>query len=223
MPKLESKDRYIPFWFLFIWSLLWAVLTSVVAIALSNIQWLQTAALIIWVTFFFTPFLGLIELFEEVGIPGIFAMKTRKGITAIQQRLIQNKVVQIVEINGTRLFWIDDSKVPHRLPDIETAQFLAKQEGILEIDASELKQLKSIASEDLLSIKISAIPMRDGGTVFILYNSTLYYQSSLGFLYKLAALQGFDFKGIKKSIADGGWDDWIQQLRPEDFNQYNVV
>ncbi len=222
MPKLESTDTDIPFWFLFIWSLLLAVLTSVVALALSSIQWLQTAALIIWVAFFFMPFLGFIELFEEIGIPGIFAMKTRRGITTIQQRLVQNKVVQIVEINETRLFWIDDSKVPHRLLDIETAQFLARQEGILEIDANELKQLKPIAPMDFPRIT-SAIPKRDGGTIFILYNDTLYYQSSLGFLYKLATLQGFDFKGIKKSIADGGWDDWIQPLQPEDFNRYKVV
>ena len=224
MSKLLSFVKTLPFWFLFIWTLALALLTSGTALVFSSVQWLQTAALIIWVAFFFLPVLPLIDFFEEVGIPGVLTLKTRQKVAAIQQTLVQNRVVRVVDVDKTHVFWVDDSKTPHRIQDKddETATFLAGRDGILEIDMDQLKQLKPIAKDTLPEVVSTAIPKRHGGTVFILYNHVLYYQSSLGFLYRLAALIGYAFTAKDKSIAEGGWDDWIEQLSPKDLTENSV-
>jgi hypothetical protein len=113
---------------------------------------------------------------------------------------------------GQKWFWVDEYGKAHKLQDKETALFLAKSSGIKKVKPDELEFDTEFSS----SIK-SAISMHHENDMFILFNDTLYYQSTLGFLYKLAAWQGRDFNG--KAIQN--WE-WLKPLKSEDLTSSSI-
>jgi len=229
MPKQDPGDKELPSWLLNDWVIverlpLWmlsvgalivAVLVAIGALLLPDVPWLQTVALILCVIVIVIPLLPHVN---EVSILGV-NLKVRRAIETVQQRQILNRVVTTVEVSGTRWFQIDESGNAHPLPDPETAQFLAGEIGIVQIDPSELKQIRP---EPMPSFKL-AVPMRNERDIFILYHNTLYYQSSLSNLYKLATWQGIDFES--RNMEEWGEPDsrWMQDLSPEDFAKCRAV
>jgi len=219
MTKKESDGKELPFR-LRVWSWFWVFALLLIALLYTftfpDVQWPQTMLLILLLVVFGVPFLPyIIEFFEEINILG-FSVKARKALDKVQQRQLLNQVVTTVEDDSPRWFWIDASGVAHPLPDLETAHFLTRGKGIVRVESDELKQIEPGA---MPSIKL-ATPKHRANDIFILYNGTLYYQSSLGYLYKLAAWQEFDFGN--KEIKD--WDkEWLQELTPEDFIKYPVA
>jgi hypothetical protein len=205
---------------LFLWTALCAIPAIIAAVIFQNIQWLQTLASISALVLFGMPFLPRIgEFFEEINILGV-SIKVSKALDTVQKRQLLNQVVTTVAAHGVSWFWIDESGNAHSLPDIETAQFLAKEKGIIRVEPNEVQLTAN--SKSFLSIK-SAVPMQNANNKFILYNDTLYYQSSLGFLYRLAAWQKVDFAG--KQIEQWGEPNnrWVKNLSPDDFTKYQVV
>lgn len=88
-----KNDRNTNCWLLvivFIIDFLLAGITAIVALALPSIPWLQTAAAIVWVALFFIPFLPFIQIFDEIGIPGVFSAKLRRSVATIQKRQLES-------------------------------------------------------------------------------------------------------------------------------------
>jgi hypothetical protein len=211
--KKNSTPRFPLHWT----QLLAIILMLVVALASPDWQEFRTVGTVMILALFFWPFLPYIpHWFEEISGMG-FTLKTRRAIAVVQQRQLVNQVVSVPAIASW--FWVDEAAVPHVLPDVETGQFLARQNGIIEIGLTDMESLKPVAPAPMPSIK-SATPMRNENDIFILYNDTLYYQSSLSFLYRFAEWEGFDFRD--KKITE---DDWkiVKKLQPGDFLKHRIV
>ncbi len=211
--KKNSTSRFPLVWT----SLLAIILMLVVVLASPNSPEFRTLAAAMILALFFWPLLPHIpDWFEEISGMGI-TVKTRRAIAVVQQRQLVNQVVSVPAIASW--FWVDQAAIPHVLPDVETGLFLARQNGIIEIELTDMESLKPVAPAPKPSIK-SATPMRNEGDIFILYDNTLYYQSSLSFLYRFAEWEGFDFRG--KKITE---DDWkiVKKLQPGDFLKHRIV
>jgi hypothetical protein len=218
--KQNNRKYRWSFVALFAVAFLLACITALVALLLPSIHWLQTAALILWVALFFVPFLPIIQSFDEIGIPGVFSAKLRQSVAIIQQRQLLN---QVVTVTDDVYYWIDSSEIARPLRDLETAQFLSQGKGIIRLSSDEWKSIEK-STEHMPSF-IEATPMENGDDKFILYNNVLYYQRSLAFLYKLAALQNVSYgEGVKMgtwTMPDGR--TWMQTLKPDHFKNHAVV
>jgi hypothetical protein len=217
MTKNDSRKKP-PFWLAYIWAFLIALLLFVLALAFPTSKALQTAFGIAAVLLLVIPFFPFApDWFEEISGLGV-TVKTRRAIQAVRRGQLVNKVVVIQE-TGQKL-WVDDSGIPHRLPDDETAEFLSRQSGKVSIDFADLETLQTIAAEPMAPFGSATILTNENRDFFILYSDTLYYQHSLAYIYKLAALKDFDFLG--KDIQKGEWSI-IESLTSEQFREYRVA
>ncbi len=184
-------------------------------------EWLQTTALIMCVALFFVPLLPFFPLsqIEELSIAGLFSTKLGKSVKSIQQRQLVNKVVTVTG-DGYYYYWVDSTETAYGLPDRDTAVFLSRGDGMLQISSDEWESLKK--SEKTLPSFKSAIPKHNHGDVFLLYDCELIYQTSLSFLYKLAVLNGVDIqdKDFREWKKDG--EIWVEQLTAEDFQNRKI-
>lgn len=129
---------------------------------------------------------------------------------------LRQRVATANDGNGPKWYWVDEKEIAFPLPDRETALFLARGSNIATVEEHDLRQIELQVMPSITS----AIVKYRANDIFILYNNTLYYQSSLGYLYKLAAWWGYDFGNIE--VKD--WNaEWYQQLTPEDIAKYPVV
>lgn len=157
----------------------------------------------------------------EINLFGFGLKWLKKDIDTIQQRLLANQSVTVIDVSGQKWFWIDERGQAHPVPDPETALFLSKGKGIIHVQADEL----DISPEAYPSVKDAQPKHNHDRDIFILYNRTLYYQSSLGFLFWLAAHNDVTF--INKENFDD-WRDknsnkWIEQIASEDFKKYKFM
>jgi len=223
-----QKDIVIP-WLLW----LWAILVMVAAVAMSvwaflnpNDKWSASLILSLLALGVGIPLLLFILPYissGEVNLFGLGLKWLKKDIDTVQQRLLANQSVTVIDLSGQKWFWIDGLGKAHQVPDAETALFLSKGKGIIHVQADEIEDKVTDKYPD--SVK-DAQPMHNHDRdIFILYNKTLYYQSSLGFLFWLAAHNSVDFID-KKSFND--WKDkdgkaWIEQTPSTYFKDYEAV
>jgi len=213
------------------WLRMWAIVVVLVATGMSvwaflfpNDKWssaliLSLLALGIGIPFFLfiLPYISS----GEVNLFGLGLKWLKEDIDTVQQRLLANQSVTVIDLSGQRWFWIDELGKAHPVPDPETAIFLSKGKGIIHVQASEL----DITIDAYPSVKDAQPKHNHNRDIFILYNKTLYYQSSLGFLFWLAAHKEIDF--IKKESFND-WKDkngkvWIEEITTKDFTDYKVV
>jgi hypothetical protein len=164
------------------------------------------------------PLLMLHE-FSELDLFG-FKFKVWDKVQAIEKRQLSNQVVTTTYDNSTQQwFWFNESGEANRIPDRETAEFLSKDKGILKED------LKCIdVKGQLPSFKNTASAKHHERHVFILYNGTLYYQSGLSWLYRLASLNSIDFQKMDfKDWKDNNGDKWVKEVSAEDFVNNKLV
>ena len=203
-----------------IWILLIAVVSFFLSLVFPDIQAFHTVlstALVLLLAIQLVPLVP--DWVEEISGLG-FTLRTRKKIEAVRHSQLVNKVVLVKETR--QRFWVDDLSVPHEIPDDETAEFLTLKSGTTPIESDELQTLQPIvAPEPMTPIKSATILSNENRDFFILYQDVLYYQHTLAFIYKLAVLKGFDFRG--KQIQDDQWSEVIKPLAPEMFEMYQIV
>lgn len=155
--------------------------------------------------------------FSEFNFFG-FGMKVLNGIDVIQKRQIFNQSLMFSQKGeNTRWFWMDEFGKMHEVPDRETALFLAKERGIIEIDEKQLSSSQLMKSYPSLK---DAKPKHYGGRDFFLqYNGISYYQSSLSWIFWLAAQNNVTFLEKKELIE---WElngvTWIEEINKEDLD-----
>lgn len=157
----------------------------------------------------------------ELNLFGLGLKWLKRDIIAVQQRLLANQSVTIVDITGQKWFWIDEFGKAHPVPDSETALFLSKGKGIIHVRADEL----DIGADIYPSVKDAQAKHNHKRDIFIFYNNTLYYQSSMGFLFWLADRQSVNF--LDKESFDE-WKDkdknpWMQQISSDDLKKYKII
>lgn len=152
--------------------------------------------------------------FSELNIFG-FQIKLFEKVKAIEKRQLSNQVV--VTKNGGR-FWMDEFGDAFKIPDEDTAIFLAREKGIIKGESIEFD-----TKGELPSFGKTALPKSNADIdVFILYNNKLYYQSSLSSLYKLAQLNKINFEGKTFKDWEINGEKWVVQLNSDDFSAVYV-
>ena len=204
---------------------IWGNLTTIISIALALITFFnpsQGRSELIVISFLVlatgVPLL-IYSRFSKISFLGLnYELLTK--VNSIKKRIISNQVIVTKESGFQEWFWLDEAGLGHRIPDSLTAEFLSRGNGILKISRSEFRTV----SGSFPSFKTEAKIRFKAQDVFIQYNGTIYYQSSLSWLYKLAGLNSIQFE--KDDFRLWKYEDgspWEKEITPVEFVNSRVI
>lgn len=152
--------------------------------------------------------------FSKITFAG-FSLELFKEVKDITRRQLTNTVVKK---NFTEdYFWIDEEGDGYKLIDENTAHFLAGVGGIISDDMQNIRIKGTIYA----SVKEAKIKYHDKN-YFLEYNTTLYYQSGIAWIYKIAALQSINMNGKAKEWKTNSGELWAAKLTNEDLLKFKV-
>lgn len=141
-----------------------------------------------------------------------------RKVNTIRKRMISNQTVTTIENSNREWFWLDEAGIGYKLPDKVTAEFMSSKKGVIKVSRKEFT-----VKTQFPSFVEDARPKYQGPNVFILYNSKIYYQSSLNWLYKLAALNSVSFTDDDfRKWTDANSSKWVQPITPQDFKDNDI-
>jgi len=152
--------------------------------------------------------------FSKITVAG-FSLELFKEVKDITRRQLANTVVKK---NFTEdYFWIDEEGDGYKLIDENTAHFLAGVEGIVSDDMVNIK-IKGTIYPSVEEAKIKY----HRKNYFVEYNTTLYYQSGMAWIYKIAALQNINMNGEANEWKTNSGELWATKLTKEDLLKIKV-